>query len=633
MAIQALNVEGSRINEEYVYAPFVVGRRREYVYEYLQQKGISSFSEITADDLIDYIKKVREDFRFNGNLYSSYKGNLEILLFAYERGKENPLISSISVILSDSPAFRKVSTFLISKRVKTLTDITADLRIEYKEYLDLSVPTKVGEYLKALDLLKLHAIKKVRFLRKLKYSNHLLFLGYYPDYELAKRFYYTARKEFLFFDFSRPVSEILKRQVFSVLKSDLLKMGERSNHYQIQQFITPLFYLYNYCCSHDIKDIKKVMASDVEDFNNYIVLAMDAKSKSASQVMYRARKQLFLIDRAPDYSATAWFMERFHFPETRQNKTRGIDAFYFDDIYDASDRAIFQNYMKYLLVLSPKLSLKSILVKYTELKRFITFFQARGQTICTCTKEDIDEYIDFKEHLNIKAKTFNNELSILASFMDVIRVREGLNVPSFPFEYHYIKTVHSHINRTVPEETINAILSVLPDFSETVGLMFLTLYCTGLRINEVCSLKKDSFFLNNNTEMLRIYQHKMKADKIIPIPEELYKQLNRHIKLVDAESIYMFPGIRNPKGPYQVATFVKQMKKQLLKFEGTSDIAFKSHDYRHTMATDMHKAGGKLATIRAFLGHKRDDMTRQYIDYLSEEVNKLQEEYFKENGL
>ena len=632
-AVRALNAKDFSIKEEYIYAPFIVGKRREYVYEYLFIKGLTSFSEVTANVLADYIRKTQEDFRLNKTLFSSNKGNLEILYYSYEKGKANPLISQIFKILPETAVSRKVATFLMAQKINHVKEITAEVRKEYEEYLRLSVPTKVGEYLKALDLLKLQTIRTMKIARNPRFSNNMLFLGYYPDYEVAKRFYYTARKEFLFFDFSRPVSEKLKRQVFKILRSDLSNIYTRSNHYQIQQFITPLYFLYEYCCLQGITDIKRVSVTDEEGFSNYLSTAMDAKSKSAPQVLYRARKQLFLMDKTTDYAATAWFIERFNFSETRENKARGIDAFYFDYILDSSDKLLFQNYMKYLLVLSPKLSLQSILGKYTELKRFIQFLQKKGVSLNTCFYQDISDYIYLKTQSNIKPETLNKELSILSTFMNVIRVREGISVPVFPFEYYYAHTLNLHHDRTVSEEKINAILTVLPDISETVGLIFLTLYCTGLRINEVCLLRKDSIFLNNGIAMLKIYQQKMKSEKIIPIPEELFKQLKKHSKIVNCDSEYMFPGIKDPMGPYQAATFVKQMKKELLKYEMTSGIVFRSHDYRHTIATDIYKAGGKIGTIRAFLGHKRDDMTRQYIDYLSEEINKLQEEYFRKNAL
>ena len=91
--------------------------------------------------------------------------------------------------------------------------------------------------------------------------------------------------------------------------------------------------------------------------------------------------------------------------------------------------------------------------------------------------------------------------------------------------------------------------------------------------------------------------------------------------------MYIFAGIRNPQGPYQAATFCKQMKKVLASYESTAGIRFRSHDYRHTIATDLHAEGASIAVVRAFLGHKNTNMTRQYIDETEDEVIRLQRGY------
>lgn len=80
------------------------------------------------------------------------------------------------------------------------------------------------------------------------------------------------------------------------------------------------------------------------------------------------------------------------------------------------------------------------------------------------------------------------------------------------------------------EDEVDAILTILYKFPEPLGLMFLTLYSTGLRINEVCSLKRDALFMDNGTCFLKTYQYKMRTEKVIPIPEDLYFLLTRYLK-------------------------------------------------------------------------------------------------------
>lgn len=46
---------------------------------------------------------------------------------------------------------------------------------------------------------------------------------------------------------------------------------------------------------------------------------------------------------------------------------------------------------------------------------------------------------------------------------------------------------------------------------------------------------------------------------------------------------------------------------------------FKSHDYRHTVATNFYEHGVSIQSIRDYLGHTFEEMTMQYIDYMPTE--------------
>ena len=62
---------------------------------------------------------------------------------------------------------------------------------------------------------------------------------------------------------------------------------------------------------------------------------------------------------------------------------------------------------------------------------------------------------------------------------------------------------------------------------------------------------------------------------------------------------------------------------------------FKSHDYRHTVATNFYDNGVSIQSVRDYLGHNHEEMTRQYIDYMPKKLATANEEYFKksENNL
>ena len=60
---------------------------------------------------------------------------------------------------------------------------------------------------------------------------------------------------------------------------------------------------------------------------------------------------------------------------------------------------------------------------------------------------------------------------------------------------------------------------------------------------------------------------------------------------------------------------------------------FKSHDYRHTIATQFYDTGVPLQSIRDYLGHDYEEMTEQYIDYMPKKIARASDEFFSTNSL
>ena len=57
---------------------------------------------------------------------------------------------------------------------------------------------------------------------------------------------------------------------------------------------------------------------------------------------------------------------------------------------------------------------------------------------------------------------------------------------------------------------------------------------------------------------------------------------------------------------------------------------FRSHDYRHNLATLYYDNGISLQAVRDYLGHEYEEMTRQYVDYMPKKLEKASEAYFQE---
>ena len=89
-------------------------------------------------------------------------------------------------------------------------------------------------------------------------------------------------------------------------------------------------------------------------------------------------------------------------------------------------------------------------------------------------------------------------------------------------------------------------------------------------------------------------------------------------------------------GAYLYGTFRKQMMKYCEKYGiGDGTYQFKSHDYRHTLATMFYDNGTSIQSVRDYLGHDFEEMTQQYIDYMPKKISKANKEYLskEENSL
>lgn len=58
------------------------------------------------------------------------------------------------------------------------------------------------------------------------------------------------------------------------------------------------------------------------------------------------------------------------------------------------------------------------------------------------------------------------------------------------------------------------------------------------------------------------------------------------------------------------------------------EYVFKTHDYRHTLATQFYDDGVPIQTIRDYLGHVAEEMTKQYVDYMPKKIEKANDNYF-----
>lgn len=603
--------------------------------EFLIQQGIFNMNEI-EESILSSFEGYLDVCGIRAKAKRNLCRNAIKKLKAYDLTLQyQGLIKDIMECGLERPIRNKLIAFLINNGVKSVSEIDYELRNQYER--TIKMPEKnLLQYMKGMDRIKLQDIKRHESLhvipkRPLEFKEQKLFLLYYPDYEIANSFYYTRDKHELVWDFSIEAPYILKKQIFHMLMYVL--NNEPVCNMRRVRFLLPLKWLYEFCADTGIEDIEQLELDQVEAFRNTVskkVVNVD----SAMQIVDNIRKRLFLDAEETNWRANVWYMERFHMSEERMNPSCPILRLRFYGITNKENRRLVQDYIQYQIGLTDR-ALSDIRQKYYFVLQFVKTIEASERAVVNLTAEDMEKYFRGLDEEKLLPDTYNVKVACIHQFFRFLKIRGLISNIPFLVEYYMKDTIPIHHDRCVPEEIVKTILLNLYQFPMVLRLMFLNLWCLGLRINEVCTLKGNAYFWNDNAAWVKVYQYKMRAEKAIPIPSVLYKVMRDYIKqnhIGPDEFIF-----KSAKGrAYHTNAFSKQMIKHLNKIGISCDeYAFKSHDYRHTVATFLYAHGASIQAARDYLGHENEQMTLQYLDYMPTKIRNANEEYFAipENNL
>ena len=525
----------------------------------------------------------------------------------------------------------KAYTFLTENGIHSLEEIDWDVRVSYEQYLEKTINTRIRPwYLKGLDKLKLFDLEKrsdgIRAGRiRLKYEEKRIYLGYHPDYQLAKEFYYCRNTKGFIWDFSIHTSQRLKYQVFTVLNYALESSSDRELR---RGYLAPLHFLYMYCIDKGISDLTRLEQDQIDD---YVGKAKEVPliNNRYHQIVDKAQRILFVQSKDINWEANVWYLERFQFDASRYDPTRPVKRISFLDILDKDNREYLKMYIKYQLGVT-SYSVQNIWARVYITKAFLRFLDKEKLKVEKLTATEIDWYMRLLQEEDVEIITFNDKVAEIHCFFRFLTARGYYSkVPFYP-EYYMKRESVPHHYRSVPQNTVTEIFKNLKGLPEDMRLMYLHLWCLGLRINEVCSIKREGYYLKEGVAWLRIYQHKMKMEKVIPIPMLLYRSMMVYIerRKIGLDS-YVFQNSKG--GPYLSTHYWHEMVDWCNELGiKCGEHVFQTHDYRHSVATALYEHGASIQAIREFLGHKHENMTRRYIDCIQRHVDCSSEQYYKE---
>lgn len=624
------------LHEQFASCKSITGKLRTIVENFLYSKGIYTLDDVDATVKNAYRQYIKGMVGINDQQRKYYQSALDQILLAYLITKNQKLASDVETIIRGRAVRNKVLLYLMEHGIQDCKEIDYDVRSDYKESLKGSGCRKLHEYVKAMDVLKLEAIRKENISnplkpKALKYSGEKLFLLYHPDYEVAKTFYYIRDKEELLFDFSLEGSEIVKRQIFKMLTYVLEE--KKDWHDRRERFLIPLKRLYIFCNENAVEDIELLTAEQIEAFRLSMEGKVGTKTDTYMQIIYNITKYLFITAKNTNWDSNIWYLERFSFNDGRVNPAREIERITFNQISD-DNRALLKDYMKYQIGIAQRTSLQTIRCQYYDIVIFLKYCDAEKWSLTEVNAERMEKYIASVDAEDIQAESYNHRIISVARLFDYMKSKKLVEGEPLQFDY-YLKTVHvKHNDRTVSIENQKQVLKKLKHLPLYLRLMFLNLWCEGIRVCELCVIKAGMYRWDGQDAWLKLYQNKMKKEKCIPIPVELYKIMKKYIEDTGIKADeYVF---QNKKGgAYDAGTFSKQMKRELKK-AGLMEYDFKAHDFRHTIGTSLNKDYNvSIEAIREFLGHNSSEMTKQYIDFVPEMLDLANENYFskEENKL
>ncbi len=525
----------------------------------------------------------------------------------------------------------KVKRFMMENGIWHISELDYSWRQKFRQFIAGQLqPSSYSTYEKGFDRIKQHSIQKQmqavsRKETQITYENQIWFLPYHPDQKLVRRLDKAQRKEELAWDFRRQAPETMKRQIFHILNC-LLEQDQ--NRETLRNHIDALKLFYDFCVEESVEDIEMLELPVYQRFEE----TLGTRRERTISIVDLCRKILFLQEDKIHWDAHIWYLERFHFESERIDRSSPVVALSFIEVTHKRNRELLKQYMRYGLGIT-YLTIKNLRSEMYYVKNLLMELpQEETVDICSVTPEQMDTYFRHKQNKKIQAETFNKMVMSIKHFFDFLLARRYIKKMPFCADYYLKKNVPKHYDRSVELNVSREILQKLYRFPEIPRLMYLHLWCVGLRVSEVCTLKGDAYYIQGRDAWIQVYQIKTKSYKRIPIPAALYQLMKEYRKKYKiGPSDYVF---QNRKGEaYRSATFRNKMLKGCAEnaIQGGAYL-FQSHDYRHSIATLLYDNGVSLQGVRDYLGHTYEEMTRQYIDYMPRRLASANDEYFNQHG-
>lgn len=216
----------------------------------------------------------------------------------------------------------------------------------------------------------------------------------------------------------------------------------------------------------------------------------------------------------------------------------------------------------------------------------------------TLAQDDIREWVEVLRASKVSPSRFNAHVAALRFFYGRTLGRPEL------VAFLRQQPVPEQLTDVLDVDEVRRLLDALRVTKYRV--FFTTMYATGLRINEACSLKTEQ--IDSSRGVIRIVG-KGNRERLVPLSERLLMILRAYWKAERPRAPWLFPGRRDAQHVAPVT--VRQALSRAAADAGLTTRVL-PHVLRHSFATHLLEAGTELRVIQVLLGHKRIDTTTRY---------------------
>lgn len=255
-------------------------------------------------------------------------------------------------------------------------------------------------------------------------------------------------------------------------------------------------------------------------------------------------------------------------------------------------------YLKYMKNI--KLASKYTLSNYPiHLRNFFEFSEGRyNVTAPTINNKYVTHLLEVKKYSRV---TINAKLSALRSYYNFLYDEEIID-RNIAEKINLIEEEEREQKNVPSQEHVFKVLDKIDDIRDRALLE--TLYATGIREGELCSLNIEHVDFNN--QLITILKGKGKKGgktRVIPISKTALKWIKAYL------------GARK-SGPLFLNNRSDRLGERSVYNIVTNYFGFSPHNLRHAFATHMIKKTGNLKGVSQMLGHSSVRMTEQIYTHL-----------------